>query len=242
MTPVSFVLPTFNEEAALPATLAALARLDPPAAEVILVDGASTDKTCTIAEAAGIRIVHAPRKGRGSQINHGVRAASSQLVCIVHADTALPRDAVAVIRTTMADPRTVLASFLPRVTGQGGTRWGSTLHNWAKTWYIPLLAMPGRFFRGARLLYGDHAMFFRRAEFLAVGGCDEDADIMEEAGLCLKFCELGRTCLVHRWVRTSDRRIAALGRWRANWLYFKVGMLWALGKRRNLADHYPDIR
>jgi hypothetical protein len=43
-------------------------------------------------------------------------------------------------------------------------------------------------------------------------------------------------------VRTSDRRIAAWGRWRANWIYFKVSALWALGAREELAEHYPDIR
>jgi hypothetical protein len=31
---------------------------------------------------------------------------------------------------------------------------------------------PQLFLRGLRLLFGDHAMFFRRADFLAVGGCD----------------------------------------------------------------------
>ena len=43
---------------------------------------------------------------------------------------------------------------------------------WIKTWYAPLLFRPQLFLRGVRLLFGDHAMFFRRADFLTVGGCD----------------------------------------------------------------------
>ena len=38
-------------------------------------------------------------------------------------------------------------------------------------------------------------MFFRRADFLAVGGCDPTLLVMEEADLCIRFHRLGRTRL-----------------------------------------------
>ena len=41
-------------------------------------------------------------------------------------------------------------------------------------------------------------MFFRRADFLAVGGCDPTLLVMEEADLCIRFHRLGRTSLVNR--------------------------------------------
>ena len=85
-------------------------------------------------------------------------------------------------------------------------------------------------------------MFFRRADFLAVGGCDPTLLVMEEADLCIRFHRLGRTRLVNRVVITSDRRIAAWGTLRANWIYFKVGARWALGFRKELERHYPDVR
>ena len=65
---------------------------------------------------------------------------------------------------------------------------------------------------------------------------------MEEADLCVKFAALGRTKMVRRVVRTSDRRIAAWGPLKANWIYFKVGMLWAFGMRDRMGAHYPDVR
>jgi glycosyltransferase involved in cell wall biosynthesis len=239
---VTILIPTFNEEAALPATLASLSVMDPPPDEVLLVDGGSSDATLALARAAPITVVCAPRKGRGAQINHGVARASGEIVCVLHADSQLPSDAVAVIRKTMSDPRIALASFMPRIAGPEGTRWGSSFHNWIKTWYAPLLTRPHLFVRGVRLLFGDHAMFFRREQFLAIGGCDERVVVMEEADLCIKLARFGQTRMVRRWVITSDRRIVAWGRWRANWIYFKVGMMWALGARERLADHYPDIR
>ena len=242
MSRVTILLLTLNEEEALPLTLASLAKLNPPPDEIVLVDGGSTDATLALAEEAGLRAISAPAKGRGAQINFGVEQANSEIICVLHADSQLPTDGVAVIRETMAEPKTALASFMPRLAGKSGTRWGSTFHNWIKTWYAPLLTRPLLFFKGVRLLFGDHAMFFRRADFLTIGGCDERVVVMEEADLCIKFARLGRTKMVRRWVWTSDRRIVAWGRWRANWIYFKVGMMWAMGEREKLADHYPDIR
>jgi glycosyltransferase involved in cell wall biosynthesis len=242
MTTVCILIPALDEEDALPATLANVAALDPKADEVLLVDGGSSDRTVALADAAGIRTLTSPRKGRSSQINLGVEAAASEIVCVLHADTFLPPEAVAVIRETMADPRTALASFTPRIAGPGGTRWGTTLHNWAKTWYAPLLFRPHLFAKGVRLLFGDHAMFFRRSDYLAVGGCDPDCLVMEEADLCIRLAAKGRTRMVPRFAVTSDRRIAAWGGLRANWIYLKVGTMWALGAKARMGKHYPDVR
>ncbi len=74
-------------------------------------------------------------------------------------------------------------------------------------------------------------MFFRRAQFLECGGCDPAAKVMEEADLCIRLTRFGRVKLLRRTVETSDRRIAEWGALKANWIYLKVGLLWALGRR-----------
>jgi glycosyltransferase involved in cell wall biosynthesis len=242
MIRVTVLIPMLNEEAALPATLEGVHALDPQPDEILIIDGGSADTSVAIAEAAGVRVQLCPRKGRAAQINFGVTRASGEIVCVLHADSRLPGDAISAIRNTMGDSGIALASFMPRIAGPQGTRWGSTFHNWIKTWYAPLIARPILFFNGVRLLYGDHAMFFRRSQFIEIGGCDERVVVMEEADLCIKLARFGRIRLVRKWVWTSDRRIAAWGRWRANWIYFKVGMMWAFGARERLADHYPDVR
>lgn len=242
MIRVTILIPAYNEEKALPETLASVEMLSPPPDEILLIDGGSTDRTMEVANEYGFKARIAPQKGRGAQINFGVQMATGQVVCVLHADSVLPVDAIDLIRKTMGDERIALASFTPRIAGPQGTRWGSTFHNWIKTWYAPLLVRPHLYFKGVRLLFGDHAMFFRRQQFILVGGCDERVAVMEEADLCIKLARFGRTKMLHRWVWTSDRRITAWGRWRANWIYFKVGMMWAFGARERLADHYPDIR
>ena len=81
---ISVVIPTFNEAATLPATLAALG----PVAEIIVADGGSEDGTGTVAEAAGARTVIAP-KGRGRQLAAGIEASSEAWLLLLHADTRL---------------------------------------------------------------------------------------------------------------------------------------------------------
>ncbi|MBY6218673.1 glycosyltransferase [Qipengyuania aquimaris] len=238
---VTLLVPTLDEEKALPELVALFERLEPAPAEIILVDGGSTDRTCEIAREAGWRVIES-EKGRALQINAGVEAARGEIVCVVHADTHPPSDMVQVIEETLADKRIALASFTPVIRGPKKTRWGTTIHNWAKTWYAPLITRPHLFVRGVRLLFGDHAMFFRRADFIAVGGCTPGDQVMEEADLCVKLAQRGRVKMVPRRVYTSDRRIAEWGALKANWIYFKVGMLWAFGLRGRMAQHYPDVR
>lgn len=237
---VALVIPLLDEEKALPALVEVIGGLDPQPDEVIAVDGGSTDRSKALVRAAGWRLLETQR-GRAIQINAGVEAAQSSLVCVVHADTIPPADMVQVIRETLADHHIALASFTPLITGEK-TRWVTSAHNYIKTWYAPLITRPHLFLRGVRLLFGDHAMFFRRADFLALGGCTPSDAVMEEADLCVKFARLGKIRMVRRIVRTSDRRIAAWGPLKANWIYFKVGILWAVGLRNRMAKDYPDVR
>ena len=240
--PVAVVIPTLDEATTLPRLARLLAALDPPPSEVLVVDGGSSDGTAALARELGFVVIEHHEQGRSQQINCGVAAVSSEIVCVLHADTQPPDDMIAVIRRTMADPRDALAAFTPLLSGPEKVRWFTSFHNWIKTWYAPLLLRPHLFVKGVRLLFGDHAMFFRRIDFLRVGGCDPGMSVMEEADLCVKFAQFGRIKLVNRIILTSDRRVAAWGEWKANWIYFTVGIRWAMGLHARLGERYPHIR
>jgi glycosyltransferase involved in cell wall biosynthesis len=240
---VAIIIPTLNEAAVVPRLLRLLKVLAPAPAEIIAVDGGSQDETVALVRDSGfMRAVVHPLRGRAAAINRGVTEVCSPLVCVLHADTILPDDAVTVIRRTLANPATALAGFTPLIAGPETTRWGTTFHNWIKTWYAPLIFRPHLFLRGGRLLFGDHAMFFRRADFLAVGGCNETLTVMEDADLCLRLCRRGRIRLVNRVVMTSDRRVAVWGGFKANLIYLYVAIRWGLGLLGDVDRHYPHIR
>ena len=53
---------------------------------------------------------------------------------------------------------------------------------------------------------------------------------------------IGKLKMTTKPVITSDRRIAAWGPLKANYIYLKVGLAWTFGMRHRLKDMYPDIR
>jgi len=91
---ISFVVPAYNEEALLPSCLAAIrAEIERTgvAAEVIVVNNASTDRTPDMAAATpGVRLVHEPKKGLVQARKAGFEASSGALVANIDADTLIP--------------------------------------------------------------------------------------------------------------------------------------------------------
>ncbi|MGF1466656.1 MAG: TIGR04283 family arsenosugar biosynthesis glycosyltransferase [Sandaracinaceae bacterium] len=238
------VIPTVNEEASLPGTLACLRGLDPPPLEVIVVDGGSADATARIAARWGARVVEVRPPGRARQLDAGARRATGSILCFLHADTVVPPHAMRTIGRTLEDPTVALAGFTSIMRGERGVQRVTSFHNWIKTYYAPMLYRPfAGLFRGLRLLFGDQVMFCRRGDYLAVGGFDPEAPIMEEADLCLRLNRLGRIRQLSERVYSSDRRVAKWGVLRANLLYLTVALGWGVGyPKERLRMLYEDVR
>lgn len=89
----SIVIPAYNEEVHLPATLAsvhAAMRMVPELGEVIVVDNNSTDRTTVIAQANGARVVFEPLNQISRARNAGARGAQGAWLVFLDADTQLP--------------------------------------------------------------------------------------------------------------------------------------------------------
>lgn len=99
----SIIVPTFNEERDIARTLAALEAVDWPDYEVIVVDGASCDRTCAIVEqyvqrSERFRLIRQPTNlGVSSGRNAGIRQATGSVLVILNADVLLPADFLAAI-------------------------------------------------------------------------------------------------------------------------------------------------
>ncbi|MBW4699851.1 MAG: TIGR04283 family arsenosugar biosynthesis glycosyltransferase [Aphanocapsa lilacina HA4352-LM1] len=242
MSCVSIVIPALNEAVSLGRTLRLLGALDPPAHEILVVDGGSSDRTVAVARTFGGRVLESPR-GRAVQMNRGAEAATGDILCFLHADTLVPDDCVELMLRTLGDPGTACGGFISLMAGSDATRWGISLHNYLKTYYAPLLFRPWLFFKGLRLLFGDQVIFCRRSQFLECGGFDPKMVILEEADLCLKLVRFGRIRQVNRVVQSSDRRVARWGSLKATAIYMYIGFLWGLGASpAYLKRFYADIR
>lgn len=240
---VSIIIPTLNEAASLGRTLRCLSVLDPPAWEILVVDGGSQDETVAIAQAASTAVIRSGQSGRAIQMNQGAAAATGDILCFLHADTLAPDDLVAVIEQTLQDSTIACGGFISLMAGAQTTRWSVSLHNYLKTYYAPLLFRPYLFFKGLRLLFGDQVMFCRRSDFQACGGFDPALPIMEEADLCLRLLPYGHIRQVNRVVQSSDRRVAQWGALKATAIYVYIGFLWGMGaSATELKRFYEDIR
>jgi rSAM/selenodomain-associated transferase 2 len=240
---LSIVIPAFNEEACLGRTLRQLSVLEPPALEVLVVDGGSSDRTTAIAAAAGATVIHAAVTGRAAQMNAGAARARGELLCFLHADTLVPDDLVAVAARALADPAVAGAGFVSLMGGDSNTRWLISGLNAVKTSLAPLLFRPHLFVRGLRLLFGDQVMVMRRSSFEQCGGFNAELPLLEDGDLCLRLVKLGRIRLIQRVVISSDRRVRQWGPWKATALYLWIGVLWGLGvSPRRLRHLYPDVR
>ena len=244
MSEVSIIIPVFNEASSLGRTLRCLQMLDPPAHEIIVVDGGSTDATLTISAQHPVTVIMATQRGRAPQMNAGAELATGEILCFVHGDTLVPDDLVTVLRQTLANPEIAAGGFISIMAGAQTTRWGVTLHNALKTYYAPLLFRPYRFFRdGLRVLFGDQVIFCRRHDFWICGGFDIALPIMEDADLCLRLSKVGRIRQLNRVVQSSDRRVAQWGSLKANFIYLAIGALWAMGVSATwLKQFYEDVR
>src|SRR5205807_5376675 len=85
---ISFVVPAYNEELELAATIAAIrAAAQDRQHEIIVVDDGSTDATAQVATASGAKLVSINRRQIAASRNAGAQSANGEVLFFVDADT-----------------------------------------------------------------------------------------------------------------------------------------------------------
>jgi len=217
---LSIVVPVLDEAAIVERALQALAPLRADGVEVVVADGGSRDGTVALAASWADAVVTAPR-GRAVQMNAGARRATGDVLLFLHADTALPDDAAALVMAALQDPagRTRCAAvwgrFDVRITGHPRLLGlVARLMNWRS--------------RLTGIATGDQAIFMTRAAFDAVGGFPEQP-LMEDIEISRRLRRLGRPACLRTRVTTSGRRWETRGIWRTIVLMWRLRLLYAVG-------------
>ena len=204
---LSIVMPVLNEAGGIAAALQALAPLAERGAQLIVVDGASTDGTPERAQACGAQLVSAAR-GRALQMNAGALQASGDVLLFLHADTLLPPDADRLIRQALAAGPLVWGRFDVRIDG----------HSWLLRVIAVLMNLRSRC---GGIATGDQAMFMTRAAFDAVGGFAAQP-LMEDIEMSRRLLLLSRPACLRAQVLTSGRRWESGGVWRTILLMWRL--------------------
>jgi len=193
---ISFIVPAYNEEHELEATLSAIREAASGTAqpyEIIVVDDASTDPTPEIALRAGAKVIPINRRQIAAARNAGGRAAQGEYLFFIDADTRINRahmkGGIAALEGGYAggSARVAMDGFVPI--------WGRMLLRGFASVYFGLNLGAGAF------------LFTTRRNFDLVGGFDEQYFAGEEVYFSLELKKLGGFKVLRDPVVTSARKL-----------------------------------
>lgn len=227
---ISIIIPVLNEAQQIQALLQELVCL-PELAEIIVVDGGSTDGTPALAQQdVAVRVVEFGRASRASQMNAGAAVASGDLLLFLHADVRLPLSALADIRAALLAEHVVGGCFA------FGFPANVTRAYCVYAWGINLRT---RWFQTAT---GDQAIFVRRAVFERLGGY-QTIPLMEDVELFNALKQQGSVALLSSAVCVSPRRWQQSGLVRTGLLMYALRLGYWLGvSPARLKRFFLDVR
>jgi len=204
---LSIIIPVRNDGPALERLLASLPDPRDPSVEIIVVDGASTDRSAEVARRAGCRVVTSP-PGRGRQLNTGCRMAGGQWLWMLHADTEQPAAAL---------------SYLRRLGTPGWGRFDVDFGSSGPGLRL-VAAFMNRRSRCTGIATGDQGIFVHRKLLDAVHGVPEQS-LMEDVELSRRLKRLGGPMCPPIALGTSPRR------WQRNGLIVTILAMWGFRLR-----------
>ena len=221
---LSIIIPVLNESASIVASLTALASFRARGAEVIVVDGESTDCTAALAAPLADFVISCAR-GRATQMNAGAAIARGDVFLFLHADTHLPPEADRLVVDGLAR------------SGRAWGRFGVTIEGRHPLLPIVAALMNARS-RLTGIATGDQAMFVTREAFDAVGGFPEIA-LMEDVEIARRLKHVSLPLSLRARVTTSGRRWESRGVVRTILLMWRLRLAYFFGaKPGDLARRY----
>ncbi len=224
---LSVIIPVLNEASSITGAIDAI-RTGAPDAEIIVVDGGSTDGSFEVAGPHCDIILKAPR-GRSLQMNAGAARASGNLLAFVHADTIVPPTFARDIEVALANPEVVGGRFDVRLDDNH-----------------PLCMLIGTLIslrsRISRTGTGDQAIFVRKKFFESLGGFP-DLAICEDLDFARRMKRVGRIACLRSKVTTSARRWRKGGIMRTVLRMWTIRLLYLAGVSPvRLARMYSNVR
>ncbi len=235
---ISVVVPTYNEEKNVERCLKALTSQTLPRSsyEIIVVDGASKDRTTEIAAKYADKVIQQVSKGVGGARNDGAEAASGDIVATTDADCLPDADWLETIMNDFSDEDTVA------VTGYLDPMIPKEMHRLqAHTYMYAFRVANGLRWAGSKVGYyhlcGANTAF-RRDAFLQVKGY-QDLAYSDDVEIAKRLSVHGKMAMDDKiQVDYNIRRIQKLGIAKYTWMIMKNDInVMLLGKKPTKGDY-----
>lgn len=211
---VSVIVPVFNEAPLIRQFLSNL-RERTRGAEIIVVDGLSTDGTDQLAQGFCDQVIQSGERSRAKQMNVGADAASGDILWFLHADAEVPLGSLNEIGRIMLNPKVCGGFFRIRLPA---------------TPVVYRLTDGFAHYAGLllRMRCGDHGIFCRKTAFVKAGGFP-DVPLMEDVEFFRRLRGCGRVVHSKKRIGPSARRYEAVGPLRLTFAYGLIATLYVFG-------------
>jgi cellulose synthase/poly-beta-1,6-N-acetylglucosamine synthase-like glycosyltransferase len=227
---VSVIIPAFNEERVIAASVARVLASDYPDLQVIVADDGSTDATSALvrdafADDPRVTLLTLVNGGKAAALNRALRDATGEVIIALDADTQFEPETIRRLARWFADPRIGAVAGDARV----GNRH-NLVTRWQAVEYITAQNLERRALAGfdAMTVVPGAVGAWRRAALDAVGGYPEDT-LAEDQDLTIAIQRAG-------WRVTYDPRAVAwteapesfraLAKQRFRWAFGTLQCLW----------------
>ncbi|MCD0448122.1 glycosyltransferase [Actinocorallia sp. API 0066] len=226
---LTVIVPAFNEEVGIAATISSLRDTDFTGdLRIIVVDDGSTDRTAEIVRGladSALTLVTKPNGGKASALNEGIRYAVSEIVVMVDGDTVFQRDTLRKIVRPFRDPKVGAVSGNAKVANRKGV-----LGRWQHIEYVIGFNLDRRMFDVFDCMATVPGAIgaFRRIALQRVGGVSEDT-LAEDTDLTIAINRAGYRVAYEEsaiaWTE-APASLKQLWRQRYRWCYGTMQAMW----------------
>lgn len=226
---VSVVVPAYNEELGIAASVRSLTASDYPLFEVIVVDDGSTDATAEVVRSLalpGVRLIQQDNAGKPAALNAGIAAAQYEVLVLVDGDTVFEPDAMAALVAPFEEePGIGAVSGNTKVGNRGGL-----LGRWQHIEYVIGFNLDRRMFDVLQCMPTVPGAIgaFRRSALEQVGGVSDET-LAEDTDLTMAICRAGWRVVYAPEARAWTEAPASLGqlwRQRYRWCFGTMQAMW----------------
>ena len=239
LVPVSVIVPAYNEEVGIAATVRSLVASSHPDVEIIVVDDGSTDRTAEVVDALGeptVRLVRRANGGKPAALNTGIALARHDVIVMIDGDTVFEPDTITELIRPLADPTIGAVSGNTKV----GNRRG-LLGRWQHIEYVIGFNLDRRMYDVLRCIPTIPGAIgaFRRDVLDAVGGVSDDT-LAEDTDLTMAINRAGWRVVYEERARAwteAPATLRQLWRQRYRWCYGTMQAMWK--HRRAVRERSP---